>query len=114
MLSSNQQRAACLPGAAEQRRRARAARDVKLSAAADEARRGGDKVTHTTRRSTTPARSVRLQAERRTELRLPVAARPARGDEDTVVRITVNQDDGVADLALKPLPAASRSLIRLL
>ena len=99
MLSSNQQRAACLPGAAEQRRRARAARDVKLSAAADEARRGGDKVTHTTRRSTTPARSVRLQAERRTELRLPVAARPC-GDEATVVRITVNQDDGVADLAL--------------
>ena len=29
-----------------------------------------------------------------------MAARPARGDEDTVVRITVNQDDGVADLAL--------------
>ena len=27
--------------------------------------------------------------------------------------LTVNQDDGVADLALKPLPAASRSLIRL-
>ena len=58
MLSSNQQCAACLPGAAEQRRRARAARDVKLSAAADEARRGADKVTHTTRRSTTRPRAL--------------------------------------------------------
>ena len=62
-----------------------------LSAAADEARRGGDNVRKKgTRRNARQIRA-RWRRRRRTELQLPVAARPAspRGEIDTVIRVTV-------------------------
>ena len=92
VLSSNQQCAACLPGAAEQRRRARAARDVKLSAAADEARRGGEKVKKRAHDATLDTSALGGAYRPTEENRAPasVAARPAspRGEIDTVIRVT--------------------------